>query len=46
MMCFKDSECARIMLSRIEVPHMIRKGQVLNDGAVQTTAAHLYSLKG
>ncbi|MGF6292637.1 transposase-like protein [Paraburkholderia youngii] len=31
MMGFKDFRCARIIVSGIEVMHMIRKGQVINE---------------
>ena len=32
MMGFKDFRCARIILAGIEVMHMIRKGQMRDDG--------------
>ncbi|MGF6292933.1 transposase-like protein [Paraburkholderia youngii] len=38
MMCFKDFRCARIILSGIEVMHMIRKGKMKNDGDDLTAA--------
>jgi transposase-like protein len=44
MMGFKDFRCARIILSGIEVMHMIRKGQMKNDGDDRTAAAQFYSL--
>jgi len=43
-MGFKDFRCARIILSGIEVMHMIRKGQMKNDGDDRTAAAQFYSL--
>jgi transposase-like protein len=44
MMGFKDFRCARIILSGIEVMHMIRKGQ-MQDAEIQRTAAEkFYSL--
>jgi transposase-like protein len=44
MMGFKDFRCARIILSGIEVMHMIRKGQ-MKDARIQRTAAEqFYSL--
>ncbi|WP_134143800.1 IS6 family transposase [Paraburkholderia sp. BL6665CI2N2] len=44
MMGFKDFRCARIILSGIEMMHMIRKGQ-MNDSSVPRTAAdQFYSL--
>ncbi|MGF6960538.1 putative transposase [Paraburkholderia youngii] len=44
MMGFKNFRCARIILSGIEVMHMIRKGQMKNDGDDRTAAAQFYSL--
>ncbi|NPT61963.1 IS6 family transposase [Paraburkholderia sp. 5N] len=44
MMGFKDFRCARIILSGIEVMHMIRKGQMKDDGIARTVAALFYSL--
>jgi putative transposase len=44
MMGFKDFRCARIILSGIEVMHMIRKGQMKDDGLTRTAAAQFYSL--
>lgn len=44
MMGFKGFRCARIILSGIEVMHMIRKGQMKNDGDDRTVAAQFYSL--
>jgi putative transposase len=44
MMGFKDFRCARIILSGIETMHMIRKGQMADDGVTRTAAAQFYSL--
>jgi putative transposase len=44
MMGFKDFRCARIILSGIEIVHMIRKGQLIDDGSAQTFADRFYSL--
>ena len=44
MMGFKDFRCARIILSGIEVMHMIRKGQMKDAGIPRTAAAQFYSL--
>ena len=44
MMGFKDFRCARIILSGIEIAHMIRNGQMRDDGVASTTAEQLYSL--
>ncbi|MFM0394869.1 IS6 family transposase [Paraburkholderia phytofirmans] len=44
MMGFKDFRCARIILSGIEIAHMIRKGQMCDDGAASTAAQQFYSL--
>ncbi|MGF6735709.1 transposase-like protein [Paraburkholderia youngii] len=44
MMGFKDFRCARIILSGIEVMHMIRKGQLNNGGGTRTVAEQFYSL--
>jgi len=41
---FKDFRCARIILSGIEVMHMIRKGQIENDAKERTVAEQFYSL--
>jgi putative transposase len=41
---FKDFRCARIILSGIEVMHMIRKGQLRDDGRVQSPAQQFYAL--
>ncbi|MGF6473057.1 transposase-like protein [Paraburkholderia youngii] len=43
MMGFKDFRCARIILSGIEVMHMIRKGQMKVDDD-RTVAAQFYLL--
>jgi putative transposase len=44
MMGFKDFRCARIILSGIETMHMIRKGQMADDGVTRTAVAQFYSL--
>src|SRR6202795_1834240 len=44
MMGFKDFRCARIILSGIETMHMIRKGQMCDDGVASTAAEQFYSL--
>ena len=44
MMGFKDFRCARIILSGIEIMHMIRKGQMRYDGIDTTAADQFYSL--
>jgi putative transposase len=44
MMGFKDFRCARIILAGIEVMHMIRKGQMRNDGIAQNPAEQFYSI--
>jgi conjugative relaxase-like TrwC/TraI family protein len=44
MLGFKDFRCARILLSGIELMHMIRKGQMRNGGRGQTPAQLFYSL--
>lgn len=36
MMGLKDFRCARIILSGIEIMHMIRKGQMRDDGVAVT----------
>jgi transposase-like protein len=43
-MGFMDFRCARVILSGIEIMHMIRKGQLINDGSAQTVADRFYSL--
>jgi putative transposase len=43
-MGFKDFRCARIILSGIETMHMIRKGQMKDNGVTRTAAAQFYSL--
>ncbi|WP_421028058.1 hypothetical protein [Paraburkholderia sp. A1RO-5L] len=43
MMGFKDFRCARIILSGIEIMHMIRKGQVKGDNS-RSVAEQFYSL--
>jgi transposase-like protein len=45
MMGFKDFRCARIILSAIEVMHMIRKGQMkTTKGTSPSAAKQFYSL--
>jgi transposase-like protein len=44
MLGFKEFRCARILLSGIELMHMIRKGQMRNGGKGQAHAQLFYSL--
>ena len=44
MMGSENFRCARIILSGIETIHMIRKGQMKDDGVTRTAAAQFYSL--
>ncbi|MEM5332430.1 DDE-type integrase/transposase/recombinase, partial [Paraburkholderia sp. JHI2823] len=44
MMGFKDFRCARIILSGVEVTHMIRKGQMQDDRVARTVAEQFYLL--
>ena len=44
MLGFKDFRCARILLSGIELMHMIRKGQMKDAGRAQNPAHQFYSL--
>jgi transposase-like protein len=44
MLGFKDFRCARIILSGIEIAHIIRKGQICDDGVASTSAQQFYSL--
>jgi putative transposase len=44
MLGFKNFRCARILLSGIEVMHMITKGQMKDEGIARTAAEQLYSL--
>lgn len=44
MMGFKDFRCARIILSGIEIMHMIRKGQMREDGIAVSATDQFYSL--
>ncbi len=46
MMGSENFRCARIILSGIETIHMIRKGQMKDDGVTRTAAAQFYSLMG
>lgn len=43
-MGFKNFRCARIILAGIELMHMIRKGQMQDDGIASTAAEQFYSL--
>lgn len=43
-MGFKDFRCARIILSRIETMHMIRKGQMKDGGNSRTAAEKFHFL--
>ncbi|WP_184223106.1 IS6 family transposase [Granulicella aggregans] len=44
MLGFRNFRCARILLSGIELTHMIRKGQMKDAGRGQTPAQQFYSL--
>jgi putative transposase len=44
MMGFRDFRCARIILAGIELMHMIRKGQMHDDGFAKTAAEQFYLL--
>ncbi|TCG06489.1 IS6 family transposase [Paraburkholderia steynii] len=44
MMGFKSFRCARIILSGIELMHMIRKGQMQDERDIKTAAVQFYSL--
>lgn len=45
MLGFKDFDCARVILSGIEVMHMIKKGQMKGSGEIPLPAAQqFYSL--
>ncbi|SAL84928.1 integrase catalytic region [Caballeronia choica] len=44
MLGFKTFRCARILLSGIELMHMIAKGQMQGGGIRQTPAEQFYSL--
>ena len=45
MLGFKDFNCARVILSGIELMHMIKKGQMQYAGKIAPTAAQqFYSL--
>ncbi|WP_429290610.1 IS6 family transposase [Paraburkholderia sp. CI3] len=44
MMGYKDFRCARIILSGIEIMHMIRKRQMKDAGIPRTAAEQFYSL--
>jgi transposase-like protein len=42
MLGFKDFRCARIILSGIEVTHMIRKGQMKTENGIHPSAAEQF----
>ncbi len=45
MLRFKNFRCARILLSGIEVMHMIKKGQMMcRDSTARTAAEQFYTL--
>jgi transposase-like protein len=44
MMGFMDFRCARIILSGIEIAHMICKGQMCDDGVASTAVEQFYYL--
>ena len=45
MLGFKDFQCARVILSGIEIMHMISKGQMKHTGQIKPSAAtQFYSL--
>ncbi len=45
MLGFKDFHCARVILSGIEVMHMIKKGQMKGSGEIPLSAVQqFYSL--
>ncbi len=44
MMGFKDFRCACIILSGIEIMHVIRKGQMRDDGIAETATDQFHSL--
>jgi putative transposase len=41
---FKDFRCARIILGGVELMHMIRKGQMRDDGRGLSAAQQFYML--
>lgn len=43
-MGFKDFRCARIILSGVELMHMIRKGQMQDDDVVKSASKKFYSI--
>jgi len=43
MLGFKDFRCDRILLSGIELMHLIRKGRMKDAGKEQAPAQHFYS---
>ena len=44
MLGFKDFDCARVILSGIEVMHMIKKGQMKDFGKASLSAAQQFYL--
>ena len=44
MMGFKDFRCARSILAGIEVMHIIRKGQMQDEGIAKSAAEQFYLL--
>jgi putative transposase len=45
MLGFKDFHCARVILSGIEIMHMIAKAQIIHTGKIKPSAAcQFYSL--
>jgi putative transposase len=44
MLGFQTFRCARILLSGIELMHMIKKGQLKDSWSSQTSAEQFYSL--
>ncbi len=45
MMGFKNFRCVRIILSDVEIMHMIHKRKIKDDGVASTVAAKFYSLR-
>ncbi|SAL81923.1 integrase catalytic region [Caballeronia choica] len=44
MVGFENFWCVRVILSGIEVMHMIRKGQIQDNGSPKSAAQQFYSL--
>lgn len=44
MMDFKNFRCARVILAGIEIMHIIRKGQMHDNGFARSVAEQFYSL--